>query len=497
MNRVFLLLLTLFFLAGAYAQTVTVAIAEPFTTFDPAGTNRVLVVGVFPNLYDSLIRKDEDGNLTPSLATEWTVEGTTALRLTLRDDVVWHDGEPFTAADVRFSIERIKNDPTLVRHSLFAHVTEVEVESDYEVVIHTSRPDPLLPLNLSGSGAEIVPEHYINEVGIAGFVQHPVGTGPYTFVEYRPDDRLVLKRFDGYWRGQAYFEDAVVRIIPENATAVNELITGGIDLMNVFATNVARVKASDLARIVHQPTNRVPLWAFNMTEDSPTANPLVRQAVDYAIDPTVLIEVLENGFGTPTRTRAGTGENFVPEGYFGEYRYDPERARELLAEAGYAPGELTLNLVGAQSARDRVELTAVFLQEVGINTTIDLYEASVFSTQIWNPGAFPHMATVESTNYSWDYGSGLAGLATPGSGHAGATHWVNEAFTDLVTRANQEVDPAARLALLAEATEILVDDLPILYLYNGGAFAGASNRLEYIARSDATTHLFDMQERTP
>lgn len=496
MRRLLGFLFAFVLVAPVWAQSVTVAIAEPITTFDPAGTNRVLVVGVFPNLYDSLIRKDVTGNLEPALATTWEFETPEALRLTLRTDVAWHDGAPFTARDVKFTIERIANDETIVRHGLFAHVERVEIVNDYEVIIHTSRPDPLLPLNLSGSGAEIIPAHYVTEVGIEGFVRAPIGTGPYEFVEYRPDDRLIMRRSDNYWRGPAYFADAVVRIIPDNATAVNELITGGIDLMNVFATNVERVEASDTAHIVHQPTNRVPLWAFNMTEGRPTSNPLVREAIDYAIDPTVLIDVLENGFGTPTRTRAGTGENFVPDGYFGEYRYDPERAKALLAEAGYAPGELTLELAGGVSARDRVELTALFLNEVGINTSVNLYEASVFSSQIWNPGEFPDLATVESTNYSWDYGSGLAGLV-PGGGHARATHWHNEEFGNLVQRANTEVDPELRLQLLAEATEILVSELPILYLYNGGAFAGASNRLTYIARSDATTHIFEMTERTP
>lgn len=488
----FLALMVSLALAGsALAQTLTVAINEGMPGFDPGANNRTVPSQVYPNIFDKLVGKDVNGQLIPSLALTWESTGPNTWHLTLREGVTWHDGAPFTAADVEFTIERIANTPELARHVLFNNVTDVEVLGDYEIVIHTERIDPLLPNNLAANGAEILPKHYFEAVGVDAATVSPIGTGPYKFVEYRPDDRLIVEAYEGHWRGVAPYSQVVFRVIGEGTTAVSELITGGVQITSVSASDRDRVESSPNVRLVAQPTNRVVHWTFNTSEGLPTSDPRVRAAIDYAIDDTVFVEVLEGGYGNVTRARTGPGDNFAPSGVYGEYLYDPERAVELLAEAGYGPGELHITLMGGTEANDRAELTAAMLEAVGIVADIQLFESSVWSSRYWNPGEFVHMAAVGSSNSTFDYGSTLTDLMCPEGVHSARSHWCHEEFSQLVRDANAELDPAKRQELLDQATQIILDERPQIYMYNTVNFIGIANSVDYTPRADGHLFLFE------
>lgn len=477
--------------AVVHAASLVVVINEGIQGFDPGGTTRTAAANVYPNIFDTLIAKDADGELIPGLATAWEFTGDSTLTLNLREGVVWHDGQPFTAEDVAFTINRLASTPELVRHALFADVVNIEILDEFVIAITTEAPSPLLPNTLAASGAQILPKHAIEESGSDHFAFNPIGTGPYSFVEYRPDDRLVLKAFDDHWRGVAPYEDLTFRVIGENTTAVSELITGGVDLTAVPPSDTERVENSDRVSLLTQPTNRVVHWTFNTAEGQVTADPLVRKAITHALDPNIFIDVLENGFGTPTKIRAGQADAFKPDGYFGESHYDPELSVALLAEAGYGPGELTVVLGGASSIIDRAELTAAMLEAVGINPVIELYESSVWSSRYWTPGEFMNMAAVGSSNSTYDYGDTLTDLVCPTGAHSQRSHWCNEEFSDLVTAANSELDPDKRLEMLTQATEILMEEMPQAYVYNSASFLGLSNSVNWEPRADGAFFMFD------
>jgi peptide/nickel transport system substrate-binding protein len=485
--------LALALVGAASAQSITIAISEGMPGFDPGANNRTVPSNVYPNIFDALIHKDAAGTLEPGLATAWEPAGETAWRLTLRDDVRWHDGEPFTAADVEFTIERIAQTPELARHVLFSHVTDVEVVNDHEVIIHTELPDPLMPLNLVSNGAQILPRHYVEGEGIDVAAVRPIGTGPYRFVEYRPDDRLVLEANDDYWRGEPRYREAVFRIIGENTTAVSELVTGGVHITAVNATDRERVEANPGTRLVAQPTNRVVHWTFNVRDGQVTADPLVREAIDYAIDSSVFVAVLEEGFGAPTRVRSSPVDSFGPMQYYDTYLYDPERAVELLQEAGYGPDELHITLMGANDAGDRAELTAAMLEAVGIRVTVQLFESGVWSSRYWNVGQFTNMAAVGSSNSTFYYGNTLTDLVCPTGVHSMRSGWCHEEFSRLVTEANAELDDDRRQELLDQATEIVLEERPQIFMYNTVNFVGISNEVEYETRADAHLLVFDAQ----
>jgi peptide/nickel transport system substrate-binding protein len=475
----------------AGAQSITIAISEGMPGFDPGANNRTIPSYVYPNLFDSLIHKDPDGALVPGLATAWEAAGASAWRITLRPDVRWHDGEPFTAADVKFTIERIATTPELARHILFSHVVEVEIVNDLEVVVRTERPDPLFPLNLVSNGAQILPRHHVEGRGIDTAAVQPIGTGPYRFVEYRPDDRLILEANDDYWGGAPVFLEAIFRVIGENTTAVSELITGGIHMTAVAATDRDRVESNATTRLVAQPTNRVVHWTFNVRDGQVTADPLVREAIDYAIDDAVFVEVLEDGFGSTTRVRSSPVDSFGPMQYYGTYLYDPERAVELLQEAGFGPNELHITLMGANDSGDRAELTAAMLEAVGIRVTVQLFESGVWSSRYWNAGQFTNMAAVGSSNSTFYYGNTLTDLVCPTGVHSFRSGWCHEEFSQLVTEANSEMDPDRRQALLNEATEIVLRERPQIYMYNTVNFIGIANDVEYQPRADGHLIVFD------
>lgn len=489
--RHLLLIVGIALVASATAQTVTIAITEGIAGFDPGANNRTVASTVYPNILDMLIHKDGAGALVPGLATEWANVGETSWRLRLREGVTWHDGEPFTSADVAFTLKRLAATPELARHVVFSHIVEVDTLGPYEVVIHTSRRDPLMPNTLAGNGAQILPKHYYERDGVDVAAVHPIGTGPYRFVEYRPDDRLILTANPDYWRGAPAYSDVVIRVIGENTTAVSELITGGVMLTAVAATDRARVEANASTRLIAQPTNRVVHWTFNVSEDQVTSNPLVREAIDYAIDSRVFVEVLEGGYGDVTRVRTGPGDSFGPTAYYGQYVYDPERAVALLAEAGYGPGQLQITLMGANEANDRAELTAAMLEAVGIQVTIQLFESGVWSSRYWNNGEFINMAAVGSSNSTFDYGNTLTDLVCPTGVHSRRSHWCHEEFSALVVAANSELDAGRRQELLNQATEIVLAERPQIYLYNTVNFVGISQNLDFEPRADGHLTMFD------
>lgn len=474
-------------LAVAGAQsTVTIAVPEGPPGFDPQNNNRAVASGIYINIFDYLIYKDSQGNFQPALATSWEPITDTAWRVVLREGVLWHDGAPFTAADVEFTFERVANDPVLVRHSYYQHITDVEIVNDHEVIFHTANPDPTFLSALSRNGASVIPRHYYEAVGVEQASIAPIGTGPYRFVEYRTDDRLVLEAFDGYWGGRPAFDRAVFRVIPENSTAVSELITGGVDIVtSVKVSEVSRIEAASGAHVEYVGGNSTQYITFNVSPDQATADPVVRAAVDYAVDDGLLAEILTDGAGVPVRARVSPETSFSPAGLYDTYLYDPAEARRLLSEAGYAAGALTLTLMGNTGHADIADLVAAMLAEVGIGTNIELFESSVWNSRYWQPGDFTDIAFGASSDSSFDYGNSLVDLTCPDGVHAKRSHWCSDEYTALVNAANIEFDDAERAELLRQATEIILAERPQYYLYSSASFVGVSNRVSFTPRADS------------
>src|SRR5690606_32622796 len=246
-------------LSMATAQDRELVIAQgidvPGVAVHSPGSSVTAIESVLVNIFDYLVWRDANGDFEPGLATAWEPVADDAWRFTLREGVLWHDGEAFTAEDVKFTLERIATDENLAEHGNYNQIREVEIVNDHEVIIHTNGPDPILINRLSRLNSGIAPKHYVDAVGWEQFALEPIGTGPFKFVEWRRDDRIVLEAFDDHWRGRPAYDRLVHRTIPEDSTRVGELITGGVQVAaNVPVQDQDRVNSSGVASVELQPS---------------------------------------------------------------------------------------------------------------------------------------------------------------------------------------------------------------------------------------------------
>src|SRR5690606_20865415 len=330
LTAVLLAAMTAGLLSMATAQDRELVIAQgidvPGFDVHSPGSSVTAIESVLVNIFDYLVWRDGDGNFEPGLATSWEPIADDAWRFTLREGVVWHDGQPFTAQDVKFTLERIATDETLAENANYRQIREVEIVNDHEIIIHTHGADPILINRLSRLNSGIAPKHYVDEVGWEQFALEPIGTGPFQFVEWRRDDRIVLEAFDDHWRGRPAFDRLVHRTIPEDSTRVGELITGGVHVVsNVPVQDQARIDASGVATVKLQPSAFINMIVFNVNAGTETADPLVREAIDLAIDRDLLVEGVMGGLGAVTAARLNPGISAAPvDQFFGVNNYDPE-----------------------------------------------------------------------------------------------------------------------------------------------------------------------------
>jgi peptide/nickel transport system substrate-binding protein len=493
-----LLLLGLFGAAGAQqVRELVIAQGIDIPGFDVHDHNNTAVEAVHTNLFDYLLWRDAEGEWQPALATGWAPEGETAWRFTLREGVLWHDGEPFIAADVKFTLERVARDESLLEYGNYRQIREVEVVNDHEILIHTEAPDPILLNRLSRLGSSILPKHHVEAVGWDGFAVDPIGTGPFRFVEWRRDDRVVMEAFDEHWRGRPAWDRLVHRTIPEASTRVSELLTGGVHIAtNIPTQDAARVEAGDVARVAPWPTARVMLFVVNTDEGGVTGDARVREAIDYAIDNQLLIDALMGGLGTPVRGRVTPGISAVPMELYDSYLYDPEEAVRLLEEAGYGPGELTVSLQGPAGRypldAEIVELVGVMLEQVGVNVQLETLEWSAYLSRIWDVNQVENLGLIGLGNSMFDGSLALAALTCDGS-YAERTNWCNEDFERLFYEAETELDGERRAELLREAFYIVAEERPMIFLFQLENLAGVNVNVDWSPRPDEMLWMFDAQ----
>jgi peptide/nickel transport system substrate-binding protein len=485
--------------ATAVAQERELVIAQGIDIpgFDIHDHNTTAVEAVHVNLFDYLVMRNAAGELEPALATEWEPVSDTAWRFSLREGVLWHDGEPFTAADVKYTLERVAGDASLQEYNNYRQIREVEIVNDHEIIIHTHDPDPILLNRISRIGSSILPMHHLEAVGWDGFSASPIGTGPFRFVEWRRDDRLIMEAFDEHWRGRPVWDRLIHRTIPEDSTRVSELMTGGVQIAtNVPTQDAERVEASGVARVAPWPTPRVMLFVLNTDESVATGDPRVREAIDYAIDNQLLIDALMGGLGTPVRGRVSPGISAADMSLYDTYLYDPERAVALLEEAGYGPGELTIKIQGPAGRypldADMAELVGVMLEQVGVNTELEVVEWSAYLSRIWDADNVDNLGLIGLGNSMFDASLAFTALLCDGS-YFGKTAWCNETFDRAVLDAETTLDEEARTELLSQAYRLVAEERPMIFLFQLENLAGVSTAIEWSPRPDEMLWMFDAQ----
>ena len=353
-------------------------VTVPPAWFDPAEVVGVITpFWVLYALHDALVKPMPGNLLSPSLAESWTVSPDQKVyEFKLRSGLKFHNGDAFTAEDVKFSFQRARG------KLLHEKVREVEVADPYRVrfVLHEAWPDFMTFYGTFVSGAGwIVPKKYIEQVGVEGFKKHPIGLGPYKFVSNAPGVELVMEAFEGYWRKMPSVKRLVYKSVPEPTTRLAMLKRGEVDLAYLLDTPAAE----DLKR---DPTLKLAfsggigttyLDFLDMWDPkSPWADRRVRLAANYAIDRRAISDAETVGASIPTG-------NVIPRGFefaipIEPYPYDPAKARQLLAEAGYPNGFDAGDLYPWPPYFSTGEAVTNYLGAVGIKTKVRTMERAAF-----------------------------------------------------------------------------------------------------------------------
>lgn len=335
-------------------------------------------------LFETLVRRDflsnDEGTGTdfvPGLAESWEREDDLTLVLTLRDGLTFHNGEPLTSEDVKFTFDRILDpDSQYVRaRSQLGSIVQVEAPDPLTVRITTEYPDPVLVNLLAYPGAAIVPKDYYEAVGFDAFGQQPIGAGPYRLVDFRPDDTLQLAAFDDFWAGPPPARTLTFREIPEVSARITALANGEVDIINTLPPDqIATVNRLDCCEIRSVPVNS---HVINYN----TANPVMadsgfRRGLNLAIDRELLAEALWSGEATVLRSHQYPEWGPLNNPDRPPFAYDPERARQLIAESGYAGEEVAFftHPVYYTNGLAATEAVVEMWRDVGVNARVVVHE---------------------------------------------------------------------------------------------------------------------------
>lgn len=461
--------------------TLTVALTTFPNSLDVATTAERNAENAAWQLYDSLIWIDDEGNKVPALAESWEVsEDGTEYTFHLRQGVTFHNGEPFTADAVVFSWERGSR-PEMEWSDRWGRAESVEKIDDYTVKVTTAETDPLF-LAIVAEHWGMVPPQYVADVGEDGFNEHPVGTGPFMFVEWVKGDRIVYQANPDYWDpGRPKVETLIFRSIPESATRVAAIQTGEVDIVTRLSSEEARTLLGlPNVRVLRYPVDRAFYIAFNNLTtgvDQPTEDPLVRQAMNYAVDRQAIIDQLFDGYGrlsTGLITPVDLGYDDTLEPYL----YDPDKAGELLAEAGYPDG-FTMDFAcpaGAYTHFEEVcEAIVGYLAEVGIETNLQIME----SGQYWDLEAEKQLPPLFGDSWSERSGEALPRLiGALGGWDASYSSWSDPKIDELLGEIGKTVDDTQRAALYAELQAYMLENPPFIHLYVPETFEALNVRVQ-------------------
>lgn len=409
-------------------------------------------------IYDSIVAIDATGAVVPLAAESFSTEDAMSFSVVLRKGLVFHDGTPVTAEVLRGSWEFLMASGSSAG-DLFQVITEVTASSELEATIVCESPAPWLPAQIA-TWMMLVPPGYTEEQALT----EPVGTGPYRFESYIQGQEVELRRFEDYAlgsvKGEALAESVTFRIVPDAATRVADVATGTAHIADHIPEDFRAEAEAQGATVLDDPLVGSQ-WVRIATDTPPFDDPRARLALNYAVDNATIVEALL-GPGTtplgsifPDERAPGYVESLEP------YPYDPDRARELLAEVGVKEGtEVRLEIT--QSARkDIAEVIASNLGEVGLSVEIVASDVATFNAG-W---ADPERPVLRMATWSPLYEPHtLLGLVFVSDGFL--SRYSNAEVDDLFEKASSEADAGARRELFESINSVMYNDPPVIFLWN-------------------------------
>jgi peptide/nickel transport system permease protein/peptide/nickel transport system substrate-binding protein len=322
-------------------------------------------------MFDTLVAWDfQTLTAKPQLATDWTYPDPKTMVINLRQGVTFHDGPPFDAAAVKAHLDRARTDPASAVKGDLTSIDSVEATSQSQVVLHLNQPDSALPLILSDRPGMISSPTALKAAG-AGYKRQPVGTGPWKFSNWVDNDVVSVRRNDAYWQGPVALDGIDMKIITDPNTAARSVISGENHFAHrLFPQQKLVADRSGKTQQINFPTLVLYQIAFNLSRPA-LSDVRVRQAISYAVDRDAFNKVTQLGLGRIASTLLPTGYWAHDDSLDTFYPHDPDKARKLLADAGYAKG-LDLQFYGYtdQASQQRTELLMAQLRDVGIRLQV-------------------------------------------------------------------------------------------------------------------------------
>src|SRR5262249_8137821 len=490
----------------ARAATATVVIAQGVdpTTLDPMNHQEAPATVLANNLFDGLIERDPDLNLVPLLAESYQSAGPTIWEFKLRRGIRSHNGEPFDAAPVKSSLERLIDPRLKLRgSSAFTPLTHVEIVDPFTVRVHSKAGWPLLPAVLTTGQAAMLPPRYYREKEMPYLQKNPVGSGPFKFVKWVKDDRIELEANEQYWKGAPKIKKLIFRPIPDDAVRVAALQNGEIDIAVNIPPHLANIIANHpkLFLSTAPSVGKIQLMSYTHQYDAqhklvgpypgPVADKRVRLAMNYAVDVDEIIKTVLDGKGMRVATML-TDKHFGFQPTLKPIKQDLTRTKQLLTEAGFPGGvEMTLNAPQGRYVRDKevAEAIAGQLTKAGIKTTLKTFEWGTYLNT---------MAYVHKAGPVWLIGWGTATYDAETvyvplfrSGKI-LSNYHNGDFDGMIDQAQTTMDSKKRQELYGKINRLWVDDAAAMPLYQQLDLYGATKRMVWKARGDEQIKGYDM-----
>lgn len=468
-------------LSPSTGKQLVVAQSADIVTLDPPMHRSRETQNVHQLIYDSLIHRSNDLKLIGRLAESWEVVDSQTYRFKMRAGAKFQDGKPVTSRDVKFSYDRTL-DPALKapRAGLLDMVASTEAPDDATVIVKTKYPEPLTPIYLTYHA--ILPMDDVKAQGEA-FFQKPVGAGPFSFVEWKKGQQVVLKANPTYWGGKPLVDTLIIRAIPEPATMVAELESGGVDIVpNLPPSSYGQVKGNPKLQILTAPSTLINFVGLN-TKKKPLDQVAVRQALNYAVDKQAIISSVLEGLAVP-----------LPGPYFPEmrgydpsikgYPHDPARAKELLRGAGLADG-FNVTMDAVEATKEVAEALAGQLAQVGVRAKVLVNDSGALTTKV--QGGNSEMFVSAWGDSTADAGATLYRMFSSNQEKVFKdTGYSRPDLDKLIEQGRAAMDLNQRQTVFAQAEKIIVDDAPWIFLWQPKTVAATSTAVKgFTPRPDA------------
>lgn len=473
----------------ASISEVVIAQGADATTLDPQKQSDTDTGNVCMSIFDTMLVRDKNMAIQPALATDYKRISATEWEFNLRRDVTFHNGEPFNADAVKFTFDRVKDPATkALAASYFATISKCVVVDPYTVRFITTTADPIFLARMTNMF--IIPPKYVKEKGDDFFSRNPVGTGPFRFVQWVRDDRVVVEANASYFRGKPAVNRIVWKAVPEMATRIAGVQSGEIDLVQAIpADQVGVLKASRDVSLVTTASAQLQMVNFNVSV-APGDNKNFRLAVAHAIDPRPIVTGLLDGYASVIEVPIS---GVIPNAPTNVKRlaYDPAKAKEYLAKAGY-PSGVSVDMVCQNGKypmdKEIAQVIAQQLAQVGIKVNLKPTEYGQFQTMVKGKTISP--LYVSGGNNVW-FDADPQITAFYGTGGALSTY-SNGALDELIVKGRTSMDAKERATTYEKAYALVRDEAAGIGIFNYTMVSAISSSLNWTARPDARIMAFDI-----